>query len=116
MRCYPRNRRVPASPFASGGSAAAGERGGDPGLGRSAGVAKNVKLPRASRGHPGSPAAFEPRQFAAKHSFRRPIVERSVKAFLKCGDLQEGFARVRCPDYHRAWSFVLGPLQMTTDD
>ena len=28
----------------------------------------------------------------------RPIVERSVRAFLKCGDLQQGFARVRCPD------------------
>ena len=26
----------------------------------------------------------------------RPIVEQSVAAFLKCGDLQEGFARVRC--------------------
>ncbi len=28
----------------------------------------------------------------------RSIVEQSVAAFLKCGDLQEGFARVRCPD------------------
>ena len=27
----------------------------------------------------------------------RPVIERSVEAFLKCGDLQEGFARVRCP-------------------
>jgi len=28
----------------------------------------------------------------------RPIVEQSVAAFLKCGHLREGFARVRCPD------------------
>ena len=35
-------------------------------------------------------------QFAAKYGYWRPIVERSVAAFLKCGDLQEGFARVRC--------------------
>jgi len=39
-------------------------------------------------------------RFAAKYGFWRPIVERSVKAFLKCGDLHEGFARVRCPDCH----------------
>jgi ribosomal protein S27E len=39
-------------------------------------------------------------RFAAKYGFWRPIVERSVTAFLKCGDLQEGFARVRCPDCH----------------
>ena len=45
-------------------------------------------------------------RFAAKCGFCCPIVERSVKAFLKCGDLQEGFARVRCPDCHQAWSLV----------
>ena len=37
-------------------------------------------------------------RFSAKYGFWRPIVERSVTAFLKCGDLHEGFARVRCPD------------------
>jgi ribosomal protein S27E len=37
-------------------------------------------------------------RFQAKYGFWRPIIERSVAAFLKCGDLQEGFARVRCPD------------------
>lgn len=37
-------------------------------------------------------------RFAAKYGFWRPIVERSVTAFLGCGDLHEGFARVRCPD------------------
>ena len=39
-------------------------------------------------------------RFAAKYGFWRPVVEHSVKAFLKCGDLHEGFARVRCPDCH----------------
>ena len=29
--------------------------------------------------------------------FWRPIIGRSVEKFLDCGDLQEGFARVRCP-------------------
>jgi len=37
-------------------------------------------------------------RLAAKYGFCRPIVERSVKSFLKCGDLHQGFARVRCPD------------------
>lgn len=37
-------------------------------------------------------------RFQAKYGYWRPIVERSVAAFLKCGDLQEGFACVRCPD------------------
>ncbi|MFC1763232.1 transposase [Planctomycetota bacterium] len=36
--------------------------------------------------------------FQAKYGYWRPVVDRSVAAFLKCGDLQEGFARVRCPD------------------
>jgi hypothetical protein len=58
-------------------------------------------------------------RFAAKYggvSARgsRPIVERSVKAFLKSGDLQQGFARVRCPDCHHP--VVLGFLQRTTDN
>ena len=39
-------------------------------------------------------------RFAARYGFWRSIVERSVRAFLKCGDLHEGFARVRCPDCH----------------
>lgn len=37
-------------------------------------------------------------RFQEKYGYWRPIVEQSVSAFLKCGDLQEGFARVRCPD------------------
>ncbi len=39
-------------------------------------------------------------RFAAQYGFWRSVVERSVTAFLKCGDLHEGFARVRCPDCH----------------
>ncbi|MBN1599992.1 MAG: transposase zinc-binding domain-containing protein [Chitinispirillaceae bacterium] len=30
----------------------------------------------------------------------RPIIRTSIDKFLKCGDLKEGFARVRCPDCH----------------
>ena len=37
-------------------------------------------------------------RYQDKYGFWRPIVEQSVAAYLKCGDLQEGFARVRCPD------------------
>jgi len=34
-------------------------------------------------------------RFAPKYGFWRPIVRQSVQAYLKCGDLREGFARVR---------------------
>ena len=37
-------------------------------------------------------------RFQTKYGFWRPVVDRSITAFLKCGDLQEGFARVRCPN------------------
>jgi hypothetical protein len=37
-------------------------------------------------------------RYQDKYGYWRPIVEQSVAAFLKCGDLQGGFARVRCPD------------------
>ncbi len=37
-------------------------------------------------------------RFQAKYGFWRPVIQRSVTAFLKCGDLHEGFARVCCGD------------------
>ena len=37
-------------------------------------------------------------RYQAKYGFWRPVIARSVAAFLKCGDLHQGFARVRCPD------------------
>ena len=37
-------------------------------------------------------------RYQAKYGYWRPIIEQSVTAYLKCGDLHEGFARVRCAD------------------
>ena len=37
-------------------------------------------------------------RYQAKYGFWRPVIDRSVTAFLKCGDLHQGFARVHCPD------------------
>ena len=39
-----------------------------------------------------------PEKFQAKYGFWRPIIRTSIDKFRKCGDLKEGFARVRCPD------------------
>jgi ribosomal protein S27E len=39
-------------------------------------------------------------RFVAQYGYWRPVVEHSVRAFLKCGDLHQGFACVRCPDCH----------------
>ncbi len=36
-------------------------------------------------------------RFAERYGFWRPRIHTSVAAYLKCGDLHEGFARVRCP-------------------
>lgn len=32
------------------------------------------------------------------YGFFRPVISEVVHYYLKCGDLKEGFARVRCPD------------------
>jgi len=37
-------------------------------------------------------------RFARSYGFFRLVVRDVVKDYLKCGDLREGFARVRCPD------------------
>jgi ribosomal protein S27E len=39
-----------------------------------------------------------PDLFQARYGFWRPVIRRAVDKFVKCGDLREGFARVRCPD------------------
>ncbi len=44
--------------------------------------------------------AAYPQHYAPKFGHWRPAIDKAVAAFLKCGDLQHGFARVRCPDCH----------------
>ena len=39
-----------------------------------------------------------PQQFQVRYGFWRPVIRSSIDKFLKCGDIKEGFARVRCPD------------------
>ncbi len=39
-----------------------------------------------------------------------PKIRSSIDKFLKCGDLKEGFARVRCPDCHEEF-FVAFPCR-----
>jgi hypothetical protein len=41
--------------------------------------------------------------FSREHGFYRPIISHVVHKYLKCGDLQDGFARVRCPDCHHEY-------------
>ena len=38
--------------------------------------------------------------FARRFGFYRLAISRVVTRYLECGDLREGFARVRCPDCH----------------
>ena len=37
-------------------------------------------------------------RYQERYGYWRPVIRTSVDKFLKCGDLKEGFARVRCPD------------------
>ncbi|MGA1825087.1 MAG: transposase zinc-binding domain-containing protein, partial [bacterium] len=37
-------------------------------------------------------------KFVKKYGFWRSVIKEVVEEYLRCGDLKEGFARVRCPD------------------
>jgi hypothetical protein len=39
-----------------------------------------------------------PEQFQQQYGYWRPVIRESIDKFIKCGDLKEGFARVRCLD------------------
>lgn len=39
-----------------------------------------------------------PEKYQERYGYWRPVIRNSIDKFIKCGDLKEGFARVRCPD------------------
>jgi len=39
-----------------------------------------------------------PQKYQERYGYWRSVIRSSIDKFLKCGDLKEGFARVRCPD------------------
>lgn len=40
-------------------------------------------------------------RFTRHYGFYRPVISEVVRAYIKCGDLEQGFAWVRCLDcYH----------------
>jgi hypothetical protein len=41
--------------------------------------------------------------FSREFGFFRPVISRIVRKYLECGDLEQGFARVRCPDCHHEY-------------
>ena len=44
-------------------------------------------------------------KFEKDYGFYRQVISDVVRAYLKCGDLNEGFTRVRCP--HRQYVFSI---------
>ena len=36
-------------------------------------------------------------RFQPKYGYWRPVIRTAIDKYVKCGDLREGFARVRCP-------------------
>ncbi len=43
--------------------------------------------------------------FQKKYGFYRLVISRVVRKYLECGDLHQGFARIKCPDCHH--QFIL---------
>jgi transposase-like protein len=41
--------------------------------------------------------ALYPERYEARLGFLRPVIKHVVEKFLACGDLTQGFARIRCP-------------------
>lgn len=39
-----------------------------------------------------------PQAYQARYGFWRPVIRNTIEKFRKCGDLRQGFARVRCKD------------------
>jgi hypothetical protein len=39
-----------------------------------------------------------PERFQRTFGYWRPVIRASIDKFIKCGDVKEGFARIRCPD------------------
>ena len=37
-------------------------------------------------------------RFQRKYGYWRPVMRNAIDKYIKCGDLREGFVRVRCPD------------------
>jgi len=50
-----------------------------------------------ARSYPQFEAVYEER-YQEGYGFWRPAIATAVEKFLESGDLQQGFARVRCPD------------------
>ena len=44
-----------------------------------------------------------PDRYQKAYGYWRPVIRSSIDKFMKCGDLKEGFARVRCPDCKAAY-------------
>ena len=41
--------------------------------------------------------------FSREYGFFRPVISHIVRKYLECGDLDQAFARVRCPDCHHEY-------------
>jgi hypothetical protein len=39
-----------------------------------------------------------PDRYEKRYGFWRPAIDAAVERFLECGDVHQGFARVRCPE------------------
>ncbi len=45
--------------------------------------------------------------FQKKYGFYRLVISRVVRKYIECGDLHQGFARIKCPDCHHQFILAL---------
>ncbi|MDA1277690.1 MAG: transposase zinc-binding domain-containing protein, partial [Verrucomicrobia bacterium] len=66
-------------------------------LKKAASKATHSRFLKVERFYPRFEAVYEER-YQERYGFWRPAIGTAVEEFLECGDLKQGFARVRCPD------------------
>lgn len=68
---------------------------------------RRILLKRGYEGDMGGREAEEAEQLAEaiQYGFYRLVISRVVRKYLECGDLHQGFTRIKCPDCHH--EFIL---------
>ena len=50
-------------------------------------------------------------KYEKKYGYFRPVISEVVTEYLKCGDLKEGFARIRCQDCGHEFILSFSPAK-----
>lgn len=94
----PRRRDTPKDGRASAGGALATRPQAKPGSFYRPRDPEASPLFRVVREHFDDFERVYPERYQKAYGYWRPVIRASIDKYVKCGDLKQGFARVRCPD------------------